>query len=152
MRRWREPSLSIHGMHGAFAEPGEKTVIPGKVTGKFSIRLVPSMTFDHVEKCVLDHIEAVHAKLGTQNQVKCFLAKGPGKPWKAETNTPNFQAAIKAVEDVWKVKPDLTREGCSIPSKLTRDQLIASYAGRINLFIKNRLEDMFFQLKSWTGY
>ena len=43
MRRWRFPSLSIHGVHGAFAEPGEKTVIPGKVTGKFSIRLVPSM-------------------------------------------------------------------------------------------------------------
>lgn len=30
MRRWRHPSLSIHGVHGAFAEPGEKTVIPAK--------------------------------------------------------------------------------------------------------------------------
>lgn len=30
MRRWRNPSLSIHGIQGAFAEPGEKTVIPGK--------------------------------------------------------------------------------------------------------------------------
>ena len=140
MRRWREPSLSIHGMHGAFAEPGEKTVIPGKVTGKFSIRLVPSMSFDHVEKCVTDHIEAVHAKLGTQNQVKCFLAKGPGKPWKAETNTPNFQAAIEAVEDVWGVKPDLTREGCSIPSKLIcGDQLFATFAGLLKSSGKNRL-------------
>lgn len=123
MRRWREPSLSIHGMQGAFAEPGEKTVIPGKVIGKFSIRLVPSMSFDHVEKCVTDHIDAVHAKLGTQNQVKCYLAKGPGKPWKAETNTSNFQAAIKAVEDVWGVKPDLTREGCSIPITLVFEEV-----------------------------
>lgn len=48
MRRWRFPSLSIHGVHGAFAEPGEKTVIPGKVTGKFSVRLVPSMIWFHI--------------------------------------------------------------------------------------------------------
>ena len=31
MRRWRNPSLSIHGIQGAFAEPGEKTVIPGMI-------------------------------------------------------------------------------------------------------------------------
>ena len=34
MARWRYPSLSMHGIHGAFAEPGSKTVIPRKVTGK----------------------------------------------------------------------------------------------------------------------
>ena len=34
MARWRYPSLSLHGIHGAFAEPGSKTVIPRKVTGK----------------------------------------------------------------------------------------------------------------------
>ena len=37
MRRWRHPSLSIHGIHGAFAEPGEKTVIPAK--GLFLLEL-----------------------------------------------------------------------------------------------------------------
>ena len=75
MRRWRHPSLSIHGVHGAFAEPGEKTVIPGKVTGKFSIRIVPAMTRDYVEKCVVDHVMKVHEKLNTKNQVKCYYAK-----------------------------------------------------------------------------
>ena len=34
MARWRFPSLSVHGIQGAFAEPGSKTVIPRKVTGK----------------------------------------------------------------------------------------------------------------------
>ena len=34
MARWRFPSLSLHGIQGAFAEPGSKTVIPRKVTGK----------------------------------------------------------------------------------------------------------------------
>jgi hypothetical protein len=36
----RLPSLSLHGIEGAFAGPGAKTVIPAKVGGKFSIRCV----------------------------------------------------------------------------------------------------------------
>ena len=44
MHRWRYPSLSLHGIEGAFSGSGAKTVIPRKVVGKFSIRLVPNMT------------------------------------------------------------------------------------------------------------
>lgn len=32
MHRWRYPSLSLHGIQGAFSEPGQKTVIPRKVS------------------------------------------------------------------------------------------------------------------------
>lgn len=49
MHLWRYPSLSIHGIEGAFDEPGIKTVIPGRVAGKFSIRLVPHMNVSVVE-------------------------------------------------------------------------------------------------------
>lgn len=52
MHLWRYPSLSIHGIEGAFDEPGAKTVIPGQVIGKFSIRLVPHMNTSVVEKQV----------------------------------------------------------------------------------------------------
>ena len=38
MGRMRSPSLSIHGIEGAFSAAGAKTVIPAKVSGKFSIR------------------------------------------------------------------------------------------------------------------
>lgn len=54
MHLWRYPSLSIHGIEGAFDEPGAKTVIPGQVIGKFSIRLVPHMNMSVVEKQVTD--------------------------------------------------------------------------------------------------
>lgn len=40
---WRYPTVSIHGIEGAFSDPGTKTVIPAKVTAKFSIRQVPNM-------------------------------------------------------------------------------------------------------------
>lgn len=40
MGRMRSPSLSLHGIEGAFYGAGAKTVIPAKVSGKFSIRSV----------------------------------------------------------------------------------------------------------------
>jgi len=40
MGRMRYPSLSLHGIEGAFSGVGVKTVIPAKVVGKFSIRCV----------------------------------------------------------------------------------------------------------------
>jgi cytosolic nonspecific dipeptidase len=70
MHRWRYPSLSIHGIEGAFYEPGQKTVIPRKVIGKFSLRIVPNQTPDLIEKYVCDHINAEWAKRGSPNTMK----------------------------------------------------------------------------------
>lgn len=51
--KMREPSLSLHGVEGAFYAPGAKTVIPATVIGKFSIRLVPDMTRESIRRCRL---------------------------------------------------------------------------------------------------
>ncbi len=40
MARMRNPSLSLHGIEGAFSGVGAKTVIPATVGGKFSLRYV----------------------------------------------------------------------------------------------------------------
>ena len=40
MARMREPSLSLHGIEGAFSGVGAKTVIPASIAGKFSLRSV----------------------------------------------------------------------------------------------------------------
>lgn len=53
MHLWRYPSLSIHGIEGAFHEPGIKTVIPARVIGKFSIRQVPHMDISIGERQVI---------------------------------------------------------------------------------------------------
>lgn len=70
MHRWRYPSLSIHGIEGAFYEPGQKTVIPRKVIGKFSIRIVPNQTIAEVERLVLAHLNAKWAERGSPNSFK----------------------------------------------------------------------------------
>lgn len=119
--RWRFPSLSIHGVEGAFYNPGAKTVIPAKVTGKFSIRTVPNMELEDVDKLVFAHLDREWAKLGSNNTFNRELMHA-GKWWVASPKHWNFEAASKAVQKVFKCVPDFTREGGSIPVTLTFEQ------------------------------
>ncbi|KAI0549966.1 cytosolic non-specific dipeptidase [Xylaria curta] len=121
MARWRYPSLSVHGVEGAFSAPGAKTVIPAKVIGKFSIRTVPDMDIDKTNEAVYSYVKEVFAKLKSKNSLKVY-AQHTGKWWVASPNHWNFRAASKATERVWGVKPDFTREGGSIPVTLTFEQ------------------------------
>lgn len=118
MARWRYPSLSIHGIEGAFSASGAKTVIPAKVIGKFSIRTVPNMESDKVDSFVFKYVKDEFAKLGSKNTIDVRLQHA-GNWWVASPNHWNFTAAGRAVEKVFGVKPDLTREGGSIPVTLT---------------------------------
>jgi Cys-Gly metallodipeptidase DUG1 len=121
MGRWRFPSLSVHGVEGAFSAPGAKTVIPAKVVGKFSIRTVPNMEEDPVNDAVYKYINSEFAKLNSKNKLKVFCQHS-GKWWVASPNHWNFSAAAKAVKQVFGVEPDMTREGGSIPVTITFEQ------------------------------
>ncbi|RXM96052.1 Cytosolic non-specific dipeptidase, partial [Acipenser ruthenus] len=112
--RWRYPSLSIHGIEGAFFETGTKTVIPRKVTGKFSIRLVPNMDPSEVEKQVTEYLHKVFAERNSPNQLKVTMPIS-AKPWLADVSDPQFVAGRRAVQTVFGVDPDLICEGSTIP-------------------------------------
>ncbi|KAL9103412.1 MAG: hypothetical protein Q9163_001551 [Psora crenata] len=118
MARWRYPSLSIHGIEGAFSAGGAKTVIPAKVIGKFSIRTVPNMESEEVDRCVFKYVTEQFAKLGSKNTLETALVHS-GNWWIASPKHWNYAAAGRAVESVYGMKPDLTREGGSIPVTLT---------------------------------
>ncbi|GMR33945.1 hypothetical protein PMAYCL1PPCAC_04140, partial [Pristionchus mayeri] len=68
MARMRYPALSIHGIEGAFHGSGAKTVIPCKVIGKFSIRLVPNMEPKVIDELVAKHLNALWTKRESPNQ------------------------------------------------------------------------------------
>ncbi|XP_054160925.1 cytosolic non-specific dipeptidase-like [Oppia nitens] len=120
--RWRYPSLSIHGIEGAFSGAGAKTVIPRKVIGKFSIRLVPNQNPDKVGQQVIQYLENEFAKLDSPNRLSVIRRKA-SKPWIANTDNDNFKAAKLAISSVFGVEPDLTREGGSIPVTLTFEEV-----------------------------
>lgn len=134
MARWRYPSLSVHGVEGAFSAPGAKTVIPAKVVGKFSIRTVPNMEMEDVDKCVFKYVNEEFKKLGSKNKCEATLQHA-GKWWVASPNHWNFSAAGKAVEKVFGVKPDLTREGgryvilCKLPTRGMSSNAITLFPG-----------------------
>lgn len=133
--RWRNPSLSLHGVEGAFYNPGDKTVIPACVTGKFSIRTVPDMKPQEISELVCQYVKEEFAKLGSKNALDIHCTHD-GNYWLSSPDHPNYGkckkgkdvqmklidhtvAAAKAVETVYNVKPDLTREGGSIPVTLS---------------------------------
>ncbi|KYO35381.1 hypothetical protein Y1Q_0007968 [Alligator mississippiensis] len=114
LRRSRYPSLSIHGITGAFSAPGTKTVIPAKVIGKFSIRQVPNMKPSVVEKQVTDYLTKKFAEQKSSNSVKITHVRG-AKPWLSDINNPQFLAARKAIKRVFGKEPDMIRVGGTIP-------------------------------------
>lgn len=119
--RWRYPSLSIHGVEGAFYSQGAKTVIPAKVIGKFSIRTVPDIDSEKLTQIVVDHCHAAFKKLNSPNRCKAELIHD-GNYWVSDPFNAQFQAAAKATKDVYGVEPDYTREGGSIPITLTFEE------------------------------
>lgn len=121
MHRWRFPSLSLHGIEGAFYGGGAKTVIPAKVLGKFSIRTVPNIDSHKLDQLVIDHCNAEFAKLGSPNKFKAELIHD-GAYWVSDPFNEAFTAAAKATKLVWGVDPDYTREGGSIPITLTFEE------------------------------
>jgi len=114
MARWRYPTLSLHGIEGAFSGAGAKTVIPAEVLGKFSLRLVPDQDPKKIEKLVTAHLESVFRELGSPNAMTVEMIHG-AKAWLSSPKHPNYEAAAKAIERVYGDKPDYTREGGSIP-------------------------------------
>ncbi|CCC70876.1 hypothetical protein NCAS_0F03920 [Naumovozyma castellii] len=121
MHRWRFPSLSVHGVEGAFSSQGAKTVIPAKVSGKFSIRTVPDMDSAKLTKLVIDHCNSVFEKLGSPNTIHAELIHD-GNYWVSDPFNAQFTAAAKATKEVYGVDPDFTREGGSIPITLTFEE------------------------------
>ncbi|ODM91535.1 Cytosolic non-specific dipeptidase [Orchesella cincta] len=104
----------LHGIEGAFSDPGAKTVIPRKVIGKFSIRLVANQEPDKIGKIVKSYLETKWEQRGSPNKMVVSMGHG-GRPFISDYNHPNYVAAVKATEFVYGVKPIMTRSGGSIP-------------------------------------
>ncbi|XP_040209819.1 cytosolic non-specific dipeptidase-like [Rana temporaria] len=123
MYRWRYPSLSIHGIEGAFSGSGTKTVIPAKVIAKFSIRQVPNMNPSVVEKQVTDYLESKFSERKSPNKIKVTMVIG-AQPWLANMNDPLYVAAQKAVKKVFNTDADMIRAGGTIPIAKSFEEIL----------------------------
>lgn len=114
MARWRYPTLSLHGIEGGFSGAGAKTVIPARVAGKFSLRLVPDQDPKRIAEIVEAHLKKKFHELNSPNVLEIKTHHG-AKAWLSNPKHPNYQAGANAIEKVFGMEPDYTREGGSIP-------------------------------------
>ncbi len=114
MDNWRNPCLSIHGIEGAFYEPGAKTVIPGKVIGKVSMRLVPNQDPVKIANLFSKHVEDLFERLNSPNRLVVHTY-GTGDWWYGDPNSFLYDKARKILKEYWGTEPTLTRSGGSIP-------------------------------------
>lgn len=109
-RRWARPTLDVNGIFGGYQEPGAKTIIPGWAGAKISMRLVPGQDPKKIERLFKEHIENVKPA-GVTVDIDCHHG---AEPVLLETDGDLVEAAMAAMEDVWK-RPVRVREGGSIP-------------------------------------
>uniref|UniRef100_A0A915PR77 RNA helicase n=1 Tax=Setaria digitata TaxID=48799 RepID=A0A915PR77_9BILA len=115
----------VKGIVGASSVEDAKTVIPAKVIGKFSLRLVPNMKPATVDCLVVDHLNALWKTRGSPNHFEV-------KPlhssiyWLSDFKDPHYQCGARAIQKVYGMEPDYIREGGSIPVTVTFQELTKS--------------------------
>ena len=70
LKKKKKTYFIYKGVQGAFDGHGAKTVIPRKVIGKFSIRIVPNHDPKKVEKLVVDYLEKKFKERNSPNKLK----------------------------------------------------------------------------------
>ncbi|MEI7744612.1 MAG: dipeptidase [Chloroflexota bacterium] len=110
-RKTARPTLDVNGMWSGFTGEGAKTIIPAHAHAKVSTRLVANQQPAKVGEALAAFVAQV-APPGVT--VTTTYIHG-GEPSLTPTDHPATQAAARAIEAVYGVKPFFIREGGSIP-------------------------------------
>ncbi|MEM1325279.1 MAG: dipeptidase [Bacteroidota bacterium] len=105
------PTLDVNGIWGGYIGEGAKTVLPSKAYAKISMRLVPYQDSDRITQLFSDHFKSIAPK-GVQVEVRPHHG---GEAAVTPTDTPEYQAAHKAMEKTFGKAPIPQRGGGSIP-------------------------------------
>lgn len=105
------PTLDVNGIWGGYIGEGAKTVLPSKAFAKISMRLVPNQTSEKITALFKEYFESVAP---AEVKVEVNPHHG-GEPVITPTDTPEYQAAHKAMLKTFGKAPIPKREGGSIP-------------------------------------
>ena len=110
-RTWALPTFEIHGIKGGFVGDGAKTVIPAQATAKVSLRLVPGLSFDAVQKWLT---RAAQRAAPSYAEVQVKILHG-GDPVQVDVDDPAFAALDEAFKESTGREAVRVRAGGSIP-------------------------------------
>lgn len=105
------PTLDVNGIWGGYTGEGAKTVLPAQAFAKISMRLVPNQSSDKITELFSDYFKEL-APPSVKVKVKPHHG---GEPVVTPTDTPEYQAAHRAMEETFGKAPIPKREGGSIP-------------------------------------
>ena len=105
------PTLDVNGIWGGYIGEGAKTVLPSKASAKISMRLVPNQQSDKMTEMFTKHFESI-APAGVTVKVRPHHG---GEPYVTLTDSKEYRAAERAMEESFGKKPVPTRGGGSIP-------------------------------------
>ncbi|MGI5837899.1 MAG: dipeptidase, partial [Chloroflexota bacterium] len=121
-RMWARPTLDINGIWGGFIGEGVKTVLPSRASAKISCRLVP----DQDPETIMDLLEArirALCPLVVEMSIERFHS---GKPVITPLDHPAVQAASRAIERAFQLKPAFIRSGGSIPIVASFEEILGA--------------------------
>ncbi len=114
------PSLDVNGIWGGYTGEGAKTVLPSVAYAKISMRLVPNQDSETISKLFSEHFKAI-APDYVKVEVKTHHG---GNGFLIPISSPAYQAASKAIEEVYGVEPVPSRGGGSIPILADLQQIL----------------------------
>jgi acetylornithine deacetylase/succinyl-diaminopimelate desuccinylase-like protein len=105
------PTLEVNGLLCGFTEEGSKTVLPARAMAKLSMRLVPSQRPENVQ----GQLEA-YMRERAPSWLRWEVIDLAGCPaGVVRRDTTEMQAAVRALEGTFGVRPVFAREGGSVP-------------------------------------
>jgi acetylornithine deacetylase/succinyl-diaminopimelate desuccinylase-like protein len=110
-RRTARPTLEVHGIVGGFIGEGAKTVIPAEAKAKVSLRLAPGQRPDEVFELLRRRV----AELAPEGVALEAVNFHGGDAVLLPVESAYLAAAAAALEDEFGRRPELVREGGSIP-------------------------------------
>jgi succinyl-diaminopimelate desuccinylase len=128
---WCRPCLTVNGLLSGYTDEGPKTVLPSRAMAKLSMRLVPNQNPAEISELMDKRIREL-CPPGVKLEIKTL---GQSQPFLGLRSGTAVEAVIEAGLDVYGRKPDLTREGGTIPilthfaNYLTKDVLNIGLTG-----------------------
>lgn len=104
------PCLDVCGIWGGYTGPGAKTVLPSTAHAKLSMRLVPNQDSARITEQFVAHLKAIAPPYVKVAVTPCEGGNGFLIPISSDA----FQAASKAMKEVYGVEPVPSRGGGSI--------------------------------------
>jgi acetylornithine deacetylase/succinyl-diaminopimelate desuccinylase-like protein len=114
------PTLDVNGIWGGYIGEGAKTVLPSEAFAKISMRLVPDQDPYEIEKLFQEHFESIAPDCV---DVKVTAHHG-GYPVVTPTESVEYKAAEKAMEEAFGKQPLPQRSGGSIPIVAMFDRVL----------------------------